>query len=101
MARSQSLREKKARWNVIGSYVIGATGQLLLSHGLLNTSGFDVQTGSQSQTETSYLSMGEGGVSREREGQVNERILPACHDLISIHSMSHRSDTIPSPLKLA
>lgn len=36
--------KKKASWKVIGSYVIGATGQLLLSRGLLHTSGFDMQT---------------------------------------------------------
>lgn len=53
MACSQSLRkgEKRASCKVIGSYVIRATGQLLLSCGLLNTSGFDMQT------STSYFFM--------------------------------------------
>lgn len=58
MARSQSLREKKASWNVIGSYVISATGQLLLRHGLLNMSGFEMQTDSENSAETPYLSKG-------------------------------------------
>ena len=39
---------KGASWNVIGSYVIAATGRLLLSRGLLNTNGFDMQTSSLS-----------------------------------------------------
>lgn len=36
---------KRTSWNVIGPYVISATGRLLLSHSLLNTSGFDMYTG--------------------------------------------------------
>lgn len=38
--------EKKTSWNVIGSYVISATGWFLFSHGLLNTGAFDMQTSS-------------------------------------------------------
>lgn len=91
---------KRASWNAIGSYVIGATGRLLLSCGLSNTSGFDRQTGSQSKTEMSYLFT--GGVSSEKERQVNNRIrLHVSHDGNLIYSMSHIIKTIPLPRKLA
>lgn len=93
---------KRASWNAIGSYVIGATGRLLLSRGLSNTSGFDRQTGSQSKTETSYLFMGVGGISSEKERQVNDCVrLHVSHDGNLIYNMSHIIKTIPLPRKLA
>lgn len=69
MAGSQSLREKRASRDVIGSYVISATGWALLNHGLLNMSGSDMQTGSWTLTWTLYLQMGLGGVAFEGEQQ--------------------------------
>lgn len=50
---------------MIGSYVIRATGQFLLSRALLNVSGFDMQT------STSSFFMVMGGVPAEKERQVN------------------------------
>ena len=84
MARSQSLREKRASWNVISSYVIGATGRLLLSRGLLSTGGFDMQTSSQLK-QTSHLFTGVGGVLSLRERQVNEVHTPACQPWSKLH----------------